>query len=172
MKYIVSILVGILLIGAVFGILWSASNDFGQRQAVEFFPYSDEITLDDGSVIRSSGVTIKVNHLQSVSSDQEMAALMVAAMGMYPDECSGENYEVAVRRPGPDGAEEKYSYTFSVYDTLGTLTLNSNSPVAASRIEYGRWIDDHYTVLETYDAEWSEIARIASGQSNFQIQFE
>ena len=162
MKIVYGILVAVLLIGAVSGIFWSGMHDFGQRQSVEFFPYSDEIELDDGTVLRSSGVMIRVNVYESAPTDQVMATLMVAAKKLYPDECSGENFEIAVRRPNPDGGEEKYSYSFSIYEVEGP----------ASWIEYGSWKDDLYVVREAYKADWSEIDNIAHGISTFQIRIE
>ena len=172
MKYLVGISVAILIILSVFGILWSAKEGFGQRQSVEFFPYDDEVTLDDGRVIRSSGVVIRVDYYESARSDQEMANLMVAARRMYPEECSGDNYEIAVRRPGPGGAEEKYSYSFSVYDAIGTLEYPDNQGIQRGRIEYGRWIEDQYTVIESYGADWDEIDKIARGQASFQVAID
>lgn len=152
----------ILLICAVFAITWAGSNDFGTRQAVEFFPYDDEITLDNGEVIRSSGVMVRVNEYMAASTDQEMANLMQAAFEMYPDECSGYNWEVAVRRPNPDGGEEKYSYSVSYYEIGGPGTW----------IEIGYWIDDHYVIRESYESDWRVIDEIAQGHAFFRIAVE
>ncbi len=162
MRFLYSTIAVLILIGAVFGILWAGQHDFGQRQSMEFFPYEDEITLDDGTTLRSSGVMVRVNHWEAAQNDQAMATLMIAANNMYPEECSGENYEIAVRRPNPDGGEEKYSFTFSIYENDG----------AGSWIEYGRWVNDRYVVMESYNAEWIEIINIAQGRATFQIQVE
>ncbi|MCX6645254.1 MAG: hypothetical protein NTY09_02685, partial [bacterium] len=121
----------ILSIAAVVGITWAGSRDFGARQAVEFFPYDDEVTLENGQVIRASGVTVLVNEYEAASTDQDMANLMQAAYKMYPTNCSGYNWEVAVRRPNPDGGEEKYSYSVSYYEIGGP----------GSWIEIGYWTD-------------------------------
>ncbi len=162
MKYVYGTLLALILAGATFGIFWSASRDFGTRQAVEFFPYISEIELDDSHTIRSSGVVVRINEYEAAPDDRSMAMYMTSAKRMYPDECSGENWEVAVRRPNPDGGEEKYSYSWSVYETEGP----------GSRVEYGRWENDLYVVIESYPADWSEITNIAHGDGAFLIRME
>ncbi len=162
MRPLVITAVVIVLIASVFGIVWAGANGFGTRQAVEFFPYDEQIDLGDGRTIRSSGVVVRLNQWEVAPTDQELAGLMVATRRMYPIECSGENWEIAIRRPSPDGWEEKYSYMFSIYET-GEPT---------SRIEYGRWVDDQYVVEQSYRAEWSAIAEISNGTEVFQVRVE
>lgn len=153
----------VLVTAAIAGILWAGSRGFGMRQAIEFFPYDRQIELDDGTVIRSSGVVVRVNDHEAVPDDRAMAGLMLAAREMYPDECSGENWEVAVRRPLPGIGEEKYSCHSSIYDSAGP----------GPWIEYGRWVDDTYVVLDSYQAQWSEIGMIATGDLlGFSIRIE
>ena len=150
-----------VLIACAFGIAWVGSRGYGMRQAMEFFPYSDQIKADDGRVIRSSGVVVRVNQRGALPSDHDMAALMVTVMQMYPSECSGDNWEIAVRRPLPDGGEERYSFYSARYETGGP----------GSWIEYGRWTNGTYTVLDSYRATWDEVARIADGrQQGFRIE--
>jgi hypothetical protein len=162
MRAVLGIAIVLLVIGAVFGIYWSGSLGFGMRQAVEFFPYDEETTLDSGATIRSSGVMVLVNRWEAAQTDQDMANLMLSAEKMYPSECSGNNWEVAIRRPNPSGGEEKYSFYFSIYETGG----------AGSWIEYGKWVNDQYAVIKSYRADWLEIAQIATGQAFFQIVTE
>jgi len=158
------VIVGVLvLIAAAFGIFWAAGHDFGTLQSAEFFPYDYQFVSETGETIRSSGAVVRVNYLEAASTDRAMANFMVAAQKMYPAECSGDNWEIAVRRPTPDGSEEKYS--FSHY-------LPEGSTVPDERIEYGCWTNDMYVVKKSYEADWSEIARIAQGKAAFQIQVE
>lgn len=145
----------VCIIAATLTFLWLSEHNFGMRQSVEFFPYDDTVTLTDGSTIRSSGVVIIINDRDSFPSDRDMAVLMLAARESYPSECSGENWEISVRRPLPGGMEERYSYTFSL--------LSAPSPV--SRIEYGRWLEGTYTVIDSYDADWSEVEKVARGET-------
>jgi hypothetical protein len=152
----------ILSIGAIFAIMWVSENGFGARQAVEFFPYDDQVTLENGETIRASGVTVLVNDYLVAPNDQDMANLMQAAYRMYPDNCTGNNWEIAVRRPNPDGGEEKYSYSFSTYEIGGP----------GSWIEIGYWTDDHYVVRQSYEANWQGIGKIAQGQGHFGIEVE
>jgi len=153
----------LLVTAAVAGILWAGSHGFGMRQAIEFFPKDERIELDDGTIIRSSGVVVRINDPAACPDDRSMASLMLAAREMYPTECSGENWEVAVRRPLPGAGEEKYSCHSSIYDSGGP----------GPWIEYGRWTDDGYVVLESYQADWSEIGLIAMGeQRGFRTEVE
>jgi len=159
--------VAVLLFLVLAGLYWASSKDYGLRQAVEFMPYDEVVTLDDGSRIFSSGVVIRLNERGAAPTDREMASLMLSAMEMYPYECSGDNWEVAVRRPVGDGSEEKYSYYYSVYD----MTYSDiSSPV--SMIEYGRWEGQQYVVINSYDARWDEIAGIADGREHFIVNAE
>jgi hypothetical protein len=162
MKYVYGTFLALILAGATFGIFWSASRDFGTQQAVEFFPYISEIEIDDSRTIRSSGVVVRINEFEAAPDDRSMATFMTSAKRMYPDECTGENWEIAVRRPNPDGGEEKYSYSWSVYETEGP----------GSWVEYGKWVDDLYVVIESYPADWSEITSIAHGDGAFLVRME
>jgi len=162
MRYVYGTLLVLVLTGATFAIFWSASHDFGTRQAVEFFPYVSEIELDESHAIRSSGVVVRINEYEAAPDDRTMAMYMTSAKEMYPDECSGENWEVVVRRPNPDGGEEKYSYSYSIYETGGP----------GSWVEYGRWEDDMYVVIDSYPADWNEIADIAHGDGVFLVKAE
>ena len=162
-RYFVIAIVVVVLIGATLGIMWSAGHGFGMQQAIEFFPYDDHVKLDDGRTIRSSGVLVRVNERESVLSDRQMAALMVSTMQMYPVQCSGENWEIGIRRPLPRGGEERYSFYTSIYETGGP----------GSWIEYGRWINGEYTVIDSYRTEWKEVAAIAGGeQVGFRIKVQ
>jgi hypothetical protein len=153
----------VVLIVCTFGFAWLASRGFGMRQAIEFFPYSDQVKADDGTIIRSSGVVVLVNERGAMPSDQDIAGLMVSVKQMYPKECSGENWEIDVRRPLPNGEEERYSFYSSNYETGGP----------GSWIEYGRWTNDVYTVLDNYRAGWDEVAKIAEGkQQGFKIDLK
>ena len=162
MRAVIITLISLIVVAAVFGIFWTGSQGFGMRQAVEFFPYDDEFELDDETIIRSSGVVVLINEYEAAPSDQEMATLMVSAFRMYPEECSGENWEIAVRRPNPDGGEEKYSFSYSIYEISGP----------GSRIEYGCWEGSHYVVIESYPADWPEIDSIAQGNGTFHVRAE
>ena len=159
MRILITTGVVILLTGAVFGIFWSGSQGFGAHQAVEFFPYDEEVALDTGETIRSSGVTVLVNHFEAAPTDQDMANLMQAAYRMYPKQCSGYNWEIAVRRPNPDGSEEKYSYSASIYEIGGP----------GSWIEIGYWTNEHYVITESHESNWEEIDRIARGNGIFKL---
>jgi hypothetical protein len=164
-RFIVIPLVVVAMIGAALAILWSADRGFGMQQAIEFFPYDDQVKQDDGSVIRSSGVLVRVNEREAVGSDRQIAALMVSTRQMYPTQCSGDNWEIGIRRPlpGAGGGEERYSFYHSIYEQGG----------AGSWIEYGRWIDGEYTVIDSYRAEWTEVAKVAGGeQPGFRIRME
>ena len=162
MRIAVAAGLAVLLIVAVFAITWAGSNDFGTRQAVEFFPYDDELTLDSGETIRASGVMVLVNDYLAAPTDQDMANLMQAAYEMYPDECSGINWEIAVRRPDANGREEKYSYSVSAYEIGGP----------GSWIEIGYWTGDNYVVRQSYEAAWVGIDEIAHGEAQFRIDVE
>jgi hypothetical protein len=162
MRFAIITLLIVLLVGAVVAITWAGTKDFGTRQAVEFFPYDDQVTLETGEVIRASGVTVLVNEYEAASNDQDMANLMQAACRMYPEECSGNNWEVSVRRPNPDGGEEKYSYSVSNYEIGGP----------GSWIEIGYWAGDNYVVRESYRADWNGIGEIARGKALFNIEIE
>jgi hypothetical protein len=151
------IIAAILVIGSVFGIVWAGANGFGMRQAVEFFPYDDQVQLDDGRAIRSSGVVVRLNHREIAPTDGEVARLMLSAHDMYPDECSGANWEIAVRRPRREGGEEMYRFYFSIYETE-----------PGSWIEVGRWEGDRYIVVESRPSDWPEITRISHGEASFQ----
>ena len=150
------VLVALALVPTAFVILWAASLDFGMRQSVEFFPYDDLIPLDDGTTVRSSGVVANVNMRDAFPNDRAMAALMVTVKRLFPTECSGDNWEIAVRRPLPDGTEEKYSFYKSAYEVGGP----------GSWIEYGRWTAGVYTVIDSYSAQWDEVDKIAQGQQD------
>jgi hypothetical protein len=150
----------LVLIVGTFGFLWLSSRGFGMRQAIEFFPYNDQVKADDGTIIRSSGVVVRVNERGALPSDRDMAGLMITVKQMYPNECSGDNWEIDVRRPLPNGEEERYSFYSAKYETGGP----------GSWIEYGRWTNDVYTVLDNNKAGWDEVARIAQGkQQGFRI---
>jgi hypothetical protein len=148
---------GVVILAAVAGIMWVAGSGLGMRQAVEFFPYDEEVALDDGRTIRSSGVIVVINDREAFPDDRAMANLMLVAHEMYPRECSGENWEVAVRRPLPNGDEEKYSFYSSIYEV--------GEP--GSWIELGRWTNGGYEVISSYAAEWGEIRLIARAEALF-----
>ena len=148
MRATVIIAVVIVLTLAVFGIFWAGAYDFGMRQAVEFFPYINEIELE-GATIRSSGVVVRVNDRAAASTDREVAILMRTAREMYPDECSGENWEVALRRPGDDGMEERFSFQFTVLTEDGE---------PRTTLEVGHYTNGHYVIDSSREATWEEIA--------------
>jgi hypothetical protein len=152
----------ILLIASALGISWVAARGFGMRQSIEFFPYSDQVKADNGQNITSSGVVVRVNEREAYPTDHDMAALMVSVRQMYPSECSSDNWEISIRRPLPDGEEEKYSFYSDKYDIGGP----------GSWIEYGRWTDGGvYTVLDSYPSTWDEVGRVADGrQEAFKIE--
>jgi len=155
------VLVALALVPTAFLILWAASLDFGMRQSVEFFPYDDTIPLDDGTTIRSSGVVVVVNKRDAFPNDRAMAALMMTVKQLYSSECSGDNWEIAIRRPLPDRGEEKYSFYTSAYEVGGPGTW----------IEYGRWTDGVYTVIDSYSTQWEEVDKIAQGrQDGFRVE--
>jgi hypothetical protein len=147
MRVTAIIAVAIVLTLAVFGIFWAGAYDFGMRQAVEFFPYVNQIELE-GQTIRSSGVVVRVNDRAAASTDRDVAILMRTAREMYPDECSGENWEVAVRRPGIDGTEERFSFRFTVLTPDGE---------PQTTLEVGHYLGGHYVIDSSRPAGWEDV---------------
>jgi hypothetical protein len=154
-RVFVNVLTAIALALAASAIFWAAGRDFGMREASEFYPYDQTVKTDTGRTVRSSGVVVLINEREAFSTDREIAALMMSAKEMYPTDCSGPNWEIAIRRPLPDGGEEKYSFYSSIYEIGGP----------GSWIEYGRWTDGVYTVIYSYPADWDEVVQIADGRS-------
>lgn len=147
MRGTIIIAVAVLLTATVFGIFWAGAHDFGMRQAVEFFPYINEIELE-GETIRSSGVVVRVNDRGAASTYGEVAILMRTAREMYPDECSGENWEVALRRPGDGGTEERFSFQF-------TVLTDDGEP--ETTLEVGHYTDGHYVIDSRTETSWEEL---------------
>lgn len=155
-RSLVLFLAAVILSTSAFGIVWSAKNNFGMLQAVEFHPYKGEFKLQDGSSVQSSGVVIRINTEGTFASDREIANLMVSCKRMYPVECSGNNWEICVIRPAKDAIEEQFRYYYTTYELGGPC----------SWLEYGIRTNKGYSVIESRKTIWEEIIKVSQGTIN------